>query len=41
MLKGDDKVYMQKCEDMIKEGGTRIIVNLSELRKKLPQRVNG
>ncbi|VDK89352.1 unnamed protein product [Litomosoides sigmodontis] len=38
---GDDKVYMQKCEDMIKENGTRIIVNLNELRKKLPQRVNG
>ncbi|KAL3990734.1 MCM2/3/5 family protein [Acanthocheilonema viteae] len=38
---GDDKIYMQKCEDMIKENGSRIIVNLNELRKKLPQRVNG
>ncbi|VDO13295.1 unnamed protein product, partial [Brugia timori] len=38
---GDDKVYMQKCEDMIKENGSRIIINLNELRKKLPQRVNG
>lgn len=41
MLKGDDKVYMQKCEDMIKENGSRIIINLNELRKKLPQRVSG
>ncbi|MCP9265227.1 Maternal DNA replication licensing factor mcm3 [Dirofilaria immitis] len=30
---GDDKVYMQKCEDMIKENGSRIIINLNELRK--------
>uniref|UniRef100_A0A158Q8V9 DNA replication licensing factor MCM3 n=1 Tax=Elaeophora elaphi TaxID=1147741 RepID=A0A158Q8V9_9BILA len=36
-----DKVYMQKCEDMIKENGSRIIINLNELRKKLPHRVNG
>ncbi|OZC05991.1 MCM2/3/5 family protein [Onchocerca flexuosa] len=38
---GDDKIHMQKCEDMIKENGSRIIINLNELRKKLPQRVNG
>lgn len=41
LLKGGEKIYMQKCEDMIRENGSRIIVNLNELRKKLPQRVNG
>ncbi|EFO21958.1 DNA replication licensing factor [Loa loa] len=38
---GGDKVYLQKCEDMIKDNGSRIIINLNELRKKLPQRVTG
>ncbi|VDN17529.1 unnamed protein product [Gongylonema pulchrum] len=35
---GAEKVYMQKFEEMIKDNGSRVVINLVDLRKKLPER---
>lgn len=37
----EDKIYSQKVEDLIRENGTRLIVNINDLRRKLPERSNG
>lgn len=37
----DQKIYVQKVEDLIKDNGTRLIININDLRKKLPDRANG
>ncbi|KAI1716223.1 MCM2/3/5 family domain-containing protein [Ditylenchus destructor] len=37
----DEKTYSQKVEDLIRENGTRLIVNINDLRRKFPERANG
>ncbi|VDM37552.1 unnamed protein product [Toxocara canis] len=37
----DQKIYVQKVEDLIKENGNRLIINLNDMRMKLPERASG
>ncbi|VDK47522.1 unnamed protein product [Anisakis simplex] len=37
----EQKIYVQKVEELIKEEGNRLIVNLNDVRSKLPERANG
>lgn len=34
----EDRIYTQKIEDLIKDNGTRLIINLNDLRRRLPER---
>uniref|UniRef100_A0A915DLE0 DNA replication licensing factor MCM3 n=1 Tax=Ditylenchus dipsaci TaxID=166011 RepID=A0A915DLE0_9BILA len=37
----DEKVYTQKVEELIRDGSTRLIVDINDVRRKLPDRANG
>ena len=34
----EERIYTEKIEDMIKDNGTRLIVNLNDLRRRMPER---
>lgn len=36
----DDKIYTQKIEELIRDGMIRLIVNINDVRRKLPERAN-
>lgn len=41
MFKTDVKLYTQKVEELIKDNNNRLIVNISDVRRKMPDRAAG
>jgi hypothetical protein len=41
VLKTDERVYTSKIEDMTKEDTCRLIVNINDVRRKMPDRAAG
>uniref|UniRef100_A0A914WP22 DNA replication licensing factor MCM3 n=1 Tax=Plectus sambesii TaxID=2011161 RepID=A0A914WP22_9BILA len=37
----DQEVYLSKVKELIQEGGVRLVVNLNDIRRKLPHRAEG